>query len=172
MTHMQKICCKYQGTLHPFYLYTRKIQWKHMWCCSGHCITKLYRIGAITTFMRIVVAFNTLSVILAYMTSNIINSCHVHRDLMVIRKQISNTLHVLHYLHMPIKLRDSPSWISYIVFLHNFIIFCQLMSSDVGIYGNFKHFHSVSFAVWFWIDAFQHSRLFMDRFIWSRQSLQ
>ena len=106
---MQKICCKYQGTLHPFYLYTRKIQWKHMWCCSGHCITKLYRIGAITTFMRIVVAFNTLSVILAYMTSNIINSCHVHRDLMVIRKQISNTLHVLHYLHMPIKLRDAAS---------------------------------------------------------------
>ena len=55
--------------------------------------------------MRIVVAFNTLSVILAYMTSNIINSCHVHRGLMVIRKQISNTLYDLHYLHMPIKLQ-------------------------------------------------------------------
>ena len=55
--------------------------------------------------MRIVVAFNTLSVILAYMTSNIINSCHVHRGLMVIRKQISNTLYDFHYLHMPIKLQ-------------------------------------------------------------------
>ena len=139
-----------------------------MWCCSGHCITKLYRIGAITTFMRIVVAFNTLSVILAYMTSNIINSCHVHRGLMVIRKQISNTLYDLHYLHMPIKLQITIN----IVFIHNFIICCHLISSDVGIYSIFEHFHSLSFAVWFWIDAFQHSRLFMDRFISARQSLQ
>ena len=126
--------------------------------------------------MRIVVAFNTLSVILAYMTSNIINSCHVHRGLMVIRKQISNTLYDLHYLHMPIKLQITIDVvhheISYIVFIHNFIICCHLISSDVGIYSIFEHFHSLSFAVWFWIDAFQHSRLFMDRFISSRQSLQ
>ena len=66
--------------------------------------------------MRIVVAFNTLSVILAYMTSNIINSCHVHRGLMVIRKQISNTLYVLHYLHMPIKLQITLEWrVSFVV---------------------------------------------------------
>ena len=142
-----------------------------MWWCSGLYSSKLYRIGAITTFMRIVVAFNTLSVILAYMTSNIINSCHVHRGLMVIRKQISNTLYDLHYLHMPIKLQITID-VSYIVFIHNFIIYCHLISSDVGIYSIFEHFHSLSFAVWFWIDAFQHSRLFMDRFISSRQSLQ
>ena len=138
-----------------------------MWWCSGFYSSKLYRIGAITTFMRIVVAFNTLSVILAYMTSNIINSCHVHRGLMVIRKQISNSLYDLHYLHMPIKLQ-----ITIDVFIHNFIICCHLISSDVGIYSIFERFHSLSFAVWFWIDAFQHSRLFMDRFISSRQSLQ
>ena len=144
-----------------------------MWWCARPYSSKLYRIGAITTFMRIVVAFNTLSVILAYMTSNIINSCHVHRGLMVIRKQISNTLYDLHYLHMPIKLQITiNAKISYIVFIHNFIICWHLISSDVGIYSIFEHFHSLSFAFWFWIDAFQHSRLFMDRFISSRQSLQ
>ena len=101
--------------------------------------------------MRIVVAFNTLSVILAYMTSNIINSCHVHRGLMVIRKQISNTLYDLHYLHMPIKLQITidvlHQEISYIVFVDNVIICFHLISSDVGIYSIFEHFHSLSFAV-------------------------